>query len=59
MNEWVRTAIVYINLIATGSEAHNLHKVSQGSGNLWIFYLSTRSLQCCLVPSCCFNEISL
>ena len=36
MNERVRTTIVYINLIVTGSEAHISLKASQGGGNLWI-----------------------
>ena len=33
MNE-EQTAIVYINLVVTGSEAHNSRKASQGGGNL-------------------------
>ena len=36
MNEWTQTAIVYINLVVTGSEAHNSRKASRGGGNLWI-----------------------
>ena len=36
MNELIQAAIVYIDLIVTGSEAHNLRKASQGGGNLWI-----------------------
>ena len=47
MIKWVRTAIIYIDLIVTGSEAHT-HKASQGGGNVHnevkvkvkVFYLS-------------------
>ena len=40
MNEWVQTAIVYIDLIVTGSEAHISRKASQGGGNLWRFFIA-------------------
>ena len=36
MNEWIQRAIVYIDLVVTGSEAHNSLKASQGGGDLWI-----------------------
>ena len=36
-DEWtVRTEIIDIDLIVTGSEAHISHKASRGGGNLWI-----------------------
>ena len=35
MNEWIQTAIVVIDLVVTGHEAHNSRKASQGGGNLW------------------------
>ena len=38
MNEWINTdAIVYVDLVVTGSEAHNVRKVSQGGGNLYLY----------------------
>ena len=40
MNERVRTAIVYINLVVNGSEAHISRKASQGGGDLWIVGLA-------------------
>ena len=41
MNEWVRTAIVHVDLIVTGSKAHISRKASRGGGNLWIALLYT------------------
>ena len=41
MNEGIQTAIVYIDLVVTRSDAHDSRRASQGGGNLWTVLWTT------------------